>query len=171
MDRKTQGLSTHFSKLALPVLEKARVQEMDSYIQHGTTTTLDHVVSVAWEAYVLSHKLHIPCDEAALVRGALLHDYYLYDWHDHTNCPTRWHGFTHPGIALRKAEQDFDLTECERDLIAHHMWPLTPIPPHHIEAWLVCAADKLVSLRETIGGRLSGPNTLSRPISAGRSQR
>jgi hypothetical protein len=51
------------------------------------------------------------------------------------------------------------------------MWPLTPIPPHHIEAWLVCAADKLVSLRETIGGRLSGPNTLSRPISAERSQR
>ncbi len=149
-----QSLSSHFAELALPVLSEARVQEMDKFIQHGTTTTLDHVVSVAWEALVLARRYHINCDEHALVRGALLHDYYLYDWHDHTSCPTRWHGFVHPSIALRKAECDFDLSGCERDLIAHHMWPLTPVPPHYIEGWLVCLADKTVSLRETIGAKI-----------------
>ena len=49
---------------------------------------------------------------------------------------------------------NFELSDIEKDLIAHHMWPLTPCPPHHREAWLVCLADKMVSTRETIAGRI-----------------
>lgn len=147
-----QQAAREFQELADPVLAAGRVGQMASFIQHGTTTTLDHVQGVAWCAFRLARRLHLNCNEQALVRGALLHDYYLYDWHDPQH--PRMHGFRHPAHALVNAEQDFDLSNRERDIIAHHMWPLTLMPPRHREAWLVCIADKLVSSHETVAGRL-----------------
>jgi uncharacterized protein len=86
--------------------------------------------------------------EHELVRGALLHDYYLYDWHDPRNTG---HATQHPLRALRNAEEDFGLTERERNIIASHMWPLPPTRiPKCVEAWIVCAADKWCSLIETL---------------------
>ena len=41
-------------------------------------------------------------DKRSLIRGALLHDYFLYDWHD-KNKPAKFHGFTHPKIAFENA--------------------------------------------------------------------
>ena len=91
------------------------------------------------------------CNQRELIRGALLHDYFLYDWHDkdHIN-PLRLHGFFHPGIALKNASAEYDLTEREKDIIRKHMWPMTVIPPLCREAWIVTAADKWVSLMETL---------------------
>lgn len=85
------------------------------------------------------------------MRGALLHDYFLYDWHipDEVN-PHRLHGFYHPGVALRNAIRDYELTELEKDIIKKHMWPLTVVPPGCREAWIVTMADKWCSLLETI---------------------
>lgn len=83
-----------------------------------------------------------------LIRGALLHDYFLYDWHDGEK-ERRIHGFTHPMTALRNADRDFDLTDTERDIIKKHMFPLTVIPPTCREGWIVCLADKYCSLYET----------------------
>ena len=71
---------------------------MAGYVQHGQTTTLEHVAAVAYLSLALVRTLGIRCDERALVRGALLHDYYLYDWHDHNAAPDAWHGFTHPAM-------------------------------------------------------------------------
>ena len=87
-------------------------------------------------------------DESSLVRGALLHDYSLYDWHDKSARP-HLHGYVHPGIALRNAMQDFELNETEQDIIKHHMFPLTPVPPRTKEGWIVTLADKFCSLYET----------------------
>jgi uncharacterized protein len=36
----------------------------------------------------------------SLIRGALLHDYFLYDWHKGKN-RKKLHGFRHPGIAVK----------------------------------------------------------------------
>lgn len=145
-------LHQEFLSIARPILSAARVPRMSAFIQHGTTTTLAHVEAVAWQAFKLARAWHIPCDETALVRGAILHDYYLYDWHEPGH--SKLHGFLHPKRALKNALEDFDLSPIEKDLIAHHMWPLTPCPPHHREAWLVCLADKMVSTHETIAGRM-----------------
>ena len=87
----------------------------------------------------------------ALIRGALLHDYFLYDWHDKAN-GHHWHGFTHPGTALHNASEDWKLTPVEREIIKKHMFPLTPIPPTCREALLVCLADKICAAKETTGG-------------------
>jgi HD superfamily phosphodiesterase len=60
------------------------------FIQHGRVTVYKHSVSVAMMCLMLAHKFNIEVDEASLVRGALLHDYFLYDWH----LPTRPTGST-----------------------------------------------------------------------------
>lgn len=56
-----------------------------------------------------------------LIRGALLHDYFLYDWHNQLT-PHHLHGFFHPGVALRNASMDVELTPIEHDIIKKHMF-------------------------------------------------
>ena len=128
------------------------------FIQHGDVTVYAHVLSVAQAslaaADVLMHA-GVRVDRASLLRGALLHDYFLYDWHD-PDPSHRLHGFRHPFFALARAEEDFDLTPRERNIIVRHMFPLVPIPPTCREAWIVCLADKWCALRETVAGRLPG---------------
>ena len=132
--------------------ENSRFDQNDQYIKHGTTTVKTHCINVAQTAYFMSHRLHIKVHERDLIRGALLHDYFLYDWHD--KClKNSIHGFTHPGKALKEASKDFELTKIEKDMIRSHMFPLTVRPPKYREGVLLCIADKLCALQETIGGR------------------
>ena len=110
-----------------------------------------HVMNVARYSIALSENLHIPCNRRELIRGALLHDYFLYDWHDRSRENYQMlHGFYHPGIALKNASREYKLTLREKDIIKKHMWPLTVKPPVCREAWVVTAADKYCSLLETI---------------------
>lgn len=123
-------------------------------IQHGNVSVMKHSMKVAYTSLWLSRKLRIKCEEKDLVRGALLHDYFLYDWHDEEHCGLKnLHGFYHPGVALKNADKEYDLSPRERDIIKKHMWPLTVVPPLCREAWLVTAADKYVSTIETLAMR------------------
>lgn len=119
------------------------------YYQHGVTTIFQHSINVACVSCKIAEKYHLDVDYYALIRGALLHDYFLYDWHvkDRSH---RFHGFTHPRRALENADKEFQLTETERNMIYCHMFPLTPIPPSTKEAWIVCIADKICALSETM---------------------
>ena len=67
--------------LKCEAIENEKVKRMDKYIQHGTTSTLDHCIAVAYVSFAMAKKLNIHCDYNSLIRGALLHDYFLYDWH------------------------------------------------------------------------------------------
>lgn len=135
-----------------PILEELLAQghlsQETQYYSHGTTTLLSHSISVAEEALRIADRLHVRVDERAMIRGALLHDYYLYDWHDANKAPSL-HGFRHPYIALRNAREDYDLNLIEQNIIWRHMFPLTPIPPMCREAWIVCLADKRCAADET----------------------
>jgi len=123
-----------------------------AHIQHGNMTVNNHCLNVAKYSLALSRRLHIKCNETELIRGALLHDYFLYDWHDEEHIkPHKLHGFYHPGRALQNADKEYDLTERERDIIKKHMWPLTFVPPKYREGWIVTMADKWCSLMETFG--------------------
>ena len=119
------------------------------YYQHGVTTIFQHSINVACVSCKIAEKYHLDVDYYAPIRGALLHDYFLYDWHvkDRSH---RFHGFTHPRRALENADKEFQLTETERNMIYCHMFPLTPIPPSTQEAWIVCVADKICALSETM---------------------
>lgn len=137
------------------ILDAENFKQSSKNIQHGTVSVRAHSIQVARMSLVINRSLHLDCDERSLVRGALLHDYFQYDWHDwddpkNTHAPL--HGFYHPGIALKNALKEFVLSECEQDIIKKHMWPLTVVPPSYKESWVVTLADKYVSARETLKG-------------------
>jgi len=100
-------------------------------------------------SYYLALKMNAPVDIHSLIRGALLHDYFLYDWHQ-KDPSHRLHGFRHPKTALGNAQRDYYLNWKEKNIIARHMFPLIPVPPQCREAWIVCLADKWCALGETM---------------------
>lgn len=149
--RLTEEQRQKFVYILNEIRKTSRFDENDQYIQHGTTTVKEHCINVAQTAYFMSHRLHIKVHEEDLIRGALLHDYFLYDWHE--KClKNSIHGFTHPKKALTEASKDFELTRIEQDMIRSHMFPLTVRPPKYRESVLLCIADKICALQETIGG-------------------
>lgn len=48
-------------------------------IQHGNVTVFEHSVNVAEISIAFAEKLPITVNEESLIKGALLHDYFLYD--------------------------------------------------------------------------------------------
>lgn len=120
-------------------------------IQHADISVMKHSMKVAYASMWMNRKFKLKCRERDLCRGALLHDYFLYDWHDRTRDNySGLHGFYHPGIALKNAMRDFDLTDCEKDIIYKHMWPMTIKFPKCRESWVVTVADKYISLLESL---------------------
>lgn len=131
------------------LLESPRVRTMDGFTQHGTVSCLTHCRHVSYLSYAACRLFGL--DARAAARGGLLHDYFLYDWH--TSAPCRWHGFRHPGLALKNARHDFVLTAVEEEVIARHMWPLTITPPQHAAALAVSMADKICTAAEVLEDR------------------
>ena len=123
---------------------------MKRCIQQGQISTYSHVISVARFSFFLNRRLHIGAPDKDLVRGAFLHDFYLYDWHNN-GYPGRLHGLHHPAIALKNASMRYQLTPCECNIIESHMWPLTirHIPKCRA-AVIVCIADKFCSAYEVL---------------------
>lgn len=132
------------------ILENPVFLSMDDFMQHGDTTCKEHCIKVSYLTYCICRRIGWDYTEAS--RAGLLHDLFLYDWHTHAKeTGEHFHGFTHPKAALRNAEQFFDLTEREKDMILRHMWPLTPIPPKSREGYALIYADKFCGLVETAG--------------------
>lgn len=138
-------------KYGKDILNSENFKGTGMHIQHGNMSVREHCINVAQVSLAISIKLGIKCNTEDLVRGALLHDYFLYDWHNKDMIkPHRLHGFFHPGRALRNAKREYHLTKRQEDIIRKHMWPLTVVPPMCREAWIVTAADKYCSLMETL---------------------
>jgi uncharacterized protein len=148
---RTLSIQHQIEEAAPDILRSENFRRTKEFLQHGDMTVNDHVMDVARYSLAISDRFHIPCSRRELVRGALLHDYFLYDWHKpDAEHPHRLHGFYHPGRALLNASREYRLTDREKDIIVKHMWPLTVVPPKCREAWIVSAADKWCSLMETI---------------------
>lgn len=130
------------------LLAHEKVRSMRNYIQHGNTDCLTHCLCVSYNSYRICRRLGFDARSAA--RGALLHDFFLYDWHNNEKRPYKgMHGFQHPRVALQNADRYFVLNEREKNIICRHMWPLTPTPPKSWEAYVVSLVDKYCSLMET----------------------
>lgn len=149
---KHKAFHKEITREAEDILQSSNFVRSSEFIQHGTMTVKNHCMNVAKYSLALSKKLPVNVSRRELIRGALLHDYFLYDWHidSEANTHRRLHGFYHPGIALRNASKEYDLTLREKDIIKKHMWPLTIVPPMCREAWIVTMADKYCSLLETL---------------------
>ncbi len=122
-----------------------------NFIQHGTISCYEHSMAVAYISIVIALKYNVKnINLKSLVRGALLHDYFLYDWHE-KNAGHGLHGYFHAAISLRNARRDFQINKIEENIIFRHMFPLniTRIP-NCKEAAIVCLADKFCALCETL---------------------
>ena len=128
------------------------------FMQHGTVSVYEHSVAVALMCLRLARLLHLRTDKRSLVRGALLHDYFLYDWHiKEKGRPL--HGTHHARRAMENAQRDFGLNHIEKNMILAHMFPLNLTLPRYRESVLLCTADKICAARETWQGafRRKGP--------------
>lgn len=153
MSRAAQGIHggrDDTEALLQKLLSDPRIQLMKQYTQHGDTSTYEHCVSVARESLRLNRALLLHADETELVKAALLHDYYLYDWHDRGH---PLHGYRHADVAADNAVRDFGLDRAEEEAIRSHMWPLNISRiPHSRIGWIISLADKICSAKETVTG-------------------
>jgi uncharacterized protein len=124
------------------LLANEAVQSMADY-RHHHVSTLEHALVISQASWYLAEAFGLNRDACA--RGALLHDFFLYDWRKkkHTH-----HATTHAGIALMNAHRYFNLDEMEKDIILTHMWPLSDSFFKYRESVLVSLVDKIGSTRD-----------------------
>lgn len=147
---REQISSTDFElieKFAVDIINSPGMQSEKEFMQHGRISCYTHSLSVANMSIRIARSLRVHTDVKSMIRGALLHDYFLYDWHE-PDAGHKLHGFTHARKALVNAERDFNLTDIERDIIVKHMFPMNICLPLHRESCIVTLADKLCALRE-----------------------
>lgn len=136
-----------YKKCISELWKHPNVKSMETFIQHSNVSTLDHCLSVSYMSFKICKRLKLDCRAGA--RGGLLHDFYLYDWHE-TKPKEGKHGFVHPGIALKNANRFFELNDREQDIIMKHMFPLTPRLPKYAESWVVTLVDKYIAFKEIV---------------------
>ncbi len=129
------------------ILCSAGFQSERDFMQHGITNCYTHSICVAYVALRWAQLLNAKVDVPSLVRGCLLHDYFLYDWHDKEKAANH-HTINHPKVALANAERDFKLNDIERDIIRKHMFPLCFPFPKYKESWIITLADKTCAASE-----------------------
>ena len=142
------------------ILAHPSFQQLRAFEHHGVNNSVyDHSVAVAEAACGLAHLMCLSESEtASVIRAALLHDFFGYDWHGERfrrylshfsgiRRITHMHGFIHGHIAADRARHMFGLSARECEAIARHMFPLAAMPRTRI-AWIVTLADKAVASKE-----------------------
>ncbi len=139
MKIKKEPSMKEFRALSEDIIKTDEFKQLKRFIHHADHTVYRHSISVAYIAYKMA--INTKIDLKSLIKVCLLHDYYLYDWHNKDH--KRPHGFTHPFTASRNAKRDFGLTKEEEKAIKSHMWPLNlfHFPTSKI-AMILCIADK-----------------------------
>jgi len=145
-----RNLEKEFYEIIGDIYEHEEFLKLKEHYHHNSSI-YEHVMDVSYFSYRTCKFLKLDYHSAA--RGALLHDFFLYDWrnHDAPDLPeNKFHGIEHPKIALANAEKHFTLNEIERDIVIKHMWPLTLVPPKYKESFIVSFADKYLASREFV---------------------
>ena len=147
--QKHERLKELVDNYGADILDSEEYRQTDNFIQHGDTTTQEHMISAACVSLRISRALHLHCDEQSLVRGALLHDYFLYDWHAPKSTRPEKHATRHGSYAIKNASEVYCINPLEAEMIREHMFPCTLKIPLHRECWVLNIADKLCSMKET----------------------
>lgn len=151
-ERRQSCMTILISEKIKFLIKNGRFSEMKNYRQHKNYSTYDHSVSVAEKSLILVDKFHINVDKDELITAALLHDYYLYDWHNFSDGTHRLHGFRHGKTACNNAVRDYHINKRQQQAIRNHMFPLTP-PPTTKMGIVITIADKICSCKEVFKKR------------------
>ena len=141
-----------FKQFYNTLAQQSGFEQIAYFSQHGSTSRLMHSIAVAYYSYRLARMTRLSFHWEELVRGALLHDYFLYDAQD-GDPAHKWHWTRHPEVAVENAKKDCSLTAIEEDTIRCHMFPLTVKPPKYREGVMVSLVDKGCSVYEFFSRR------------------
>ncbi len=146
MDTEIIDIIRHYGS---DILKSTKMLEEKKYMQHGNVSVYEHSIKVCYISIRIAKTFGLNIDMKALVRGALLHDFFLYDWHIYDESH-KLHAFSHARCAYENAKKEFDLGKIEKDIILKHMFPVNITPPKYKESVIVSIADKISATHETI---------------------
>ncbi len=149
-------------QLVLPILLNDEFQRRKLFLHHESSVW-NHSIMVSFKSFLVAKFYNLNVYDATI--AGLLHDFYPQAWQyseelynldpsyltryfkKHKKL-TELHGFVHGKEAAINAQKYFPQMVNERilDSIKYHMFPLTVIPPHYIEGWIVTSMDKKVSV-------------------------
>lgn len=149
-------------KLVEPILLSDEFQRRKLFLHHENSVW-EHSIIVSFKSFLVAKFYNLNVYDATI--AGLLHDFYpqawqfnqeLYDlnpayfqryFKKHKNIK-EWHGLVHGKEAAINAQKFFPemVNKCILDSIKYHMFPLTVIPPHYIEGWIVTSMDKKASV-------------------------
>ncbi|MEJ5284730.1 MAG: hypothetical protein WHS77_06715 [Brevinematales bacterium] len=141
-----------FSEIIKDIINNSEYQKLKT-IHHHEHSIYNHSLHVAWLSYKIGKYIdkYTKIRIVDLTRGALLHDFFLYNWRKEKPPSGKLHAFEHPKEALKNAQCNFyPISKIEKDIILKHMWPLNLIPPRYIETLIVVIVDKLIASKELI---------------------
>ena len=122
--------------------------ERTKFIKHHDESVYEHSLKVAYYSYLITYKSNL--DWKSCIRGALLHDFYLYKFkkrlHIGIISDSIKHSINHPKIAYQNAIKHFELNFKEENIIKGHMFPFGL--PKSREAWIVSFVDKYIAIFE-----------------------
>lgn len=138
-----------FEEVINEVIANEDVRRMTAYNHHSHTNCFKHSLHVAYYNYKICKFFGL--DARAAARAGMLHDLFLYDWHERKiRLNNTLHGFSHPYTALYNAKKNFELSDKEQDIIEKHMFPLTPRFPKYKETVIIILTDKFCSVCEVM---------------------
>jgi len=150
MGRLTPEQKKKYQELYESLYNDPRIKRLYDIKQHRGSNTLYHVMKVTRKAYTLAKHCIVKVNYEDLITGAMLHDYFLYDWRNDRSKLKR-HGHRHPKIAKANAIRDFNVNKKVQNIIVSHMWPINCFHLHtSLEGHIVSLADKYVSIREAL---------------------
>ena len=145
----TEEEKSSLENLYQTFLNDEKILRMKDISMHRGSNCYLHSFKVAKKAIKKSLNRKDVNLEVVLL-GAILHDYYLYDWRKDRS-KLKKHGKNHPNIAIKNATKDFDISEEVKKVIKSHMWPLNIKEyPKSKEAKIVSFSDKAVTIGESL---------------------
>lgn len=136
-----------FMEIARLIIEHEEYQQM-KFFKHHDKSVYEHSIKVAYHSYQIAFKHNL--DWVSTIRGALLHDFFLYKFKKRLSpmiiTDSIKHAITHPIIALENSKKYFDLNNKEANIIKGHMFPFGM--PKSKEAWIVSYSDKYIATFE-----------------------
>ncbi len=136
-----------FKEIIKDIVTNSSVLSLKEHVQHMKGSRYEHCYEVAFYTYVICKKWGL--DYISATRGAMLHDFYFYDWRNKgVEGQKHFHAYRHPRIALHNATENFELNALEKDIILKHMWPLTLPFPRFSESYIVTFVDKYCAIKE-----------------------
>ena len=146
---KESNYISKYVELTGDLLSDDLVKSMKTYRHHGEISTHYHSVYVSYN--VLKACERIKADhEREIVRAALLHDFYLYEWY--TEKHSENHIYYHPKESVKNIESHFgELSDLQRNMILSHMFPTAKTMPHYLGSWLLTLTDKRCATLDYLG--------------------